>query len=119
MTLIGQVLVILVAFLHLFFAWVEMFAWTSLGPKMFRRFPKELFEPTKIMALNQGLYNGFLAVGLLYGVISEDYPWQWDIQMLFLTFVTVAGIVGALTVSRTIFYVQSAPALMAMIFISY
>jgi len=61
-----DILIGLVALLHLYFLWLEMFAWTTRGPKVFRGFPKELFKPTRNMAANQGLYNGFLAAGLIW-----------------------------------------------------
>ena len=63
---IGMVLVALIAALHAYIAWFEMFAWTSRGPKVFDMFPPELFEQTIQLAANQGIYNAFLAVGLVW-----------------------------------------------------
>lgn len=66
----------LVIILHFYFLYLEMFAWTTKGPKVFRGlFSKELFEKTKAMAANQGLYNGFLAVGLLWTFFIEHTHW--------------------------------------------
>jgi putative membrane protein len=92
----------------------EMFAWTTKGPKVFRNFPKDLFIPTKAMAANQGLYNGFLAAGLIWTFFIENIEWKWNIALFFLCCVAVAGIVGALTASKKILYVQTVPALIAI-----
>jgi putative membrane protein len=119
MNIITNVLIGLVAFLHLYFLWFEMFAWTTKGPKIFRNFPKELFEPTKSMAANQGLYNGFLAAGLIWTFFIEDVIWKNHISLFFLGCVAVAGIYGALSVSKKIFYIQAMPALIAIALIIF
>lgn len=119
MALVGQVLVILVIVIHLYIMWFEMFAWTTRGPKVFRGFAKDMFEPTKAMAANQGLYNGFLAAGLIFAMFIDDSVWQWNISMLFLIFVAVAGIYGAATASKKIIYVQTVPAILAMLAIGF
>ena len=66
-TLIG-----IIALLHSYFLWFEMFAWTTKGKKIFKSLPQELFEPTKPMVANQGLYNGFLAAGLIWTFFIRD-----------------------------------------------
>lgn len=99
----------LVAIIHLYILWFEMFAWTTRGPKVFRNFPKDLFAPTKAMAANQGLYNGFLAAGLIWTFFIGD-PWTDNIALFFLGCVAVAGIYGAATASKKILYVQTVPA---------
>ena len=109
-----NILVGLVAFLHLYFLWFEMFAWTTKGRKVFRSFPKELFEPTKPMAANQGLYNGFLAAGLIWTFFIEDTVWKTNVALFFLGCVAVAGIYGALSVEKKIFFVQALPSLIAI-----
>lgn len=119
MALVGQILVILVILIHLYIMWFEMFAWESRGPKVFRNFPKDIFAPTKSMAANQGLYNGFLAAGLVFAMFVTDPDWQWNITMLFLTFVAVAGVYGTATASKKILYVQTVPAVLAMLAITY
>lgn len=106
-----------IALLHFYFLWFEMFAWTSKGPKIFRKFPKELFAQTKAMAANQGLYNGFLAAGLLWTFFIENTDWIENISLFFLGCVAIAGIYGALTVSKKIFFIQAVPAILAIILI--
>ena len=115
MHLIPKILIALVAFLHIYFLWLEMFAWTTKGPKVFRSFPKELFEPTKVLAANQGLYNGFLAAGLIWSLLISTSPWNAYVAIFFLSCVLIAGIVGAMTASKKIFFVQGMPALIALI----
>ena len=109
-----KILIGLVVLLHLYFLYFEMFAWTSKGPKIFRGFPKDLFEPTKSMAANQGLYNGFLAAGLIWTYFITDPRWADNIALFFLGCVAVAGIYGALTVTKKIFFIQGLPALIAI-----
>jgi putative membrane protein len=94
--------------------WFEMFAWTSRGPKVFASFPKDLFEPTKTMAANQGLYNGFLSAGLIWSLLIGNVEWAQNIATCFLIFVAIAGIYGAITASRKIIYVQTVPAVLAL-----
>ncbi|GAB5401046.1 MAG: DUF1304 domain-containing protein [Aureisphaera sp.] len=109
-----QILIGIVAALHLYFMYFEMFAWTTLGRKIFRGFPKELFEPTKPLAANQGLYNGFLAAGLIWTFFIDDPIWKVNISLFFLGCVAVAGIYGALTAHKKIFFFQALPALIAI-----
>jgi putative membrane protein len=88
-----------------------MFAWTTKGPKIFKNFPKELFMPSKSLAANQGLYNGFLAAGILWSLLIEDIVWKENIALFFLSCVTIAGVFGALTADKKIFYIQALPAI--------
>tara|TARA_R110002051_G_scaffold95735_3_gene165758 strand:- start:1670 stop:2029 length:360 start_codon:yes stop_codon:yes gene_type:complete len=104
----------LIAFLHLYFLWLEMFVWTTKGPKVFRNFPSDLFVPTKQMAANQGLYNGFLAAGLIWSFFINNIEWKNNISLFFLSCIAIAGIYGAITVSRKIFFIQSLPALITI-----
>ena len=115
MTFVTDILVGIVALLHLYFLWLEMFVWTTKAKKVFRNFPKELFEPTKAMAANQGLYNGFLAAGLVWTYFIEDPIWRLNISVFFLGCVLLAGIYGGITVSKKIFFVQGLPALITMV----
>jgi len=111
MSLITQALVALVALAHLYFLVLEMFLWTRpLGMKVFR-LTREKAESTKVLAANQGLYNGFLAAGLLWSIIGE----RRDVATFFLACVIVAGLYGAATVNKRIFIVQSVPALIALV----
>lgn len=109
-----SIIVGLVAFLHFYFMYFEMFAWTSKGPKIFSAFPKDLFSKTKSMAANQGLYNGFLAAGLTWTFFIDNSEWKFNITLFFLSCVAIAGIYGALTVAKRIFYVQAIPALIGI-----
>ena len=109
MDILVQIVIAFVAIIHLYILWFEMFAWTTRGPKVFRHFPKDLFVPTKAMAANQGLYNGFLAAGLLWTFFIND-PWSDNIALFFLGCVAFAGIYGAATASKKILYVQTIPA---------
>lgn len=87
-----------------------MFAWTTKAPKVFRSLPKELFPPTKSLAANQGLYNGFLATGLIWSLFICDPNWGKNVAIFFLTCVFVAGIYGAVTANKKILLVQALPA---------
>jgi len=109
----------LVALIHIYIVWLEMFAWTTRGKKVFKQFPAELFEPTKTLAANQGLYNGFLAAGLIWSFFIEDPIWQDYVRLFFLSCVVVAGIYGAVTADKKIFFVQALPALLALCFIFF
>ncbi|MFS4454553.1 DUF1304 domain-containing protein [Maribacter sp. 2304DJ31-5] len=111
----AKIITILVALLHLYFLWLEMFVWTTRAKKVFRNFPSDLFEPTKNMAANQGLYNGFLAAGLVWSFLIENPVWAANISLFFLGCVTLAGIYGGITVSKRIFIIQGIPALFGLI----
>lgn len=114
MTLAISILIGFIAFFHLYILWFEMFAWTTRGPKVFRQFPKDLFPPTKTMAANQGLYNGFLAAGLIWTFFIDDPMWYKNIAIFFLACVAIAGIFGAATADKKIFFVQGLPAIVAL-----
>jgi putative membrane protein len=112
---IANLLVALVAVLHVYFLVLEMFLWTKpLGLKTFRNSPEKAAE-SAVLAANQGLYNGFLAAGLVWGLIQGVPAFAFQIKMFFLLCVIVAGVYGAVTVSRRILYVQAAPAALALI----
>lgn len=106
--------VLLVALEHVWFLVLEMFLWTRpIGLATFRNTP-ERARATAALAANQGLYNGFLAAGLLWGVLHPAEPVGRQVQAFFLTCVAAAGLFGALTVSRRILYVQALPALLGL-----
>lgn len=109
----------LMAFQHFFFLWLEMFAWTSYAPKVFRGFPKEFFGKTKAMAANQGLYNGFLAAGLVWAILAPDPAFAKQLSVFFAACVAAAGIYGGFSVQRTIFFVQGLPALLALVLLMF
>lgn len=110
----ASILIGLVTLIHFYILWFEMFAWESRGPKVFRDFPKDLFPPTKAMAANQGLYNGFLAAGLIWTFFISDPAWRDNVALFFLGCVAVAGIYGALTADKKILFVQTVPALLGI-----
>src|SRR3970282_2341386 len=110
MSAIALVLVLAVALLHLFFLVLWMFLWTRpLGRKVFRQ-SSEAAAQTRVLAANQGLYNGFLAAGLLWAAATG----QRDVALFFLGCGVVAGPYGAATVNRRIVFVQALPALLAI-----
>ncbi|MBL7921844.1 MAG: DUF1304 domain-containing protein [Bacteroidia bacterium] len=116
MHLIAQILTGIVAVIHLYIVYLEMFAWTTKGKETFKSFPKHLFEDTKGMAANQGLYNGFLAAGLIWSFFIRDPAWSCYVAYFFQGCVMIAGIYGAITVQRSILLVQTIPAGLAMLF---
>ncbi len=111
---VGLVLVALIAALHFYIAWFEIFAWTSRGPKVFDTFPPELFEQTIQMAANQGIYNAFLAVGLVWSLFIKEEKWQFNVAACFLIFVAIAGLVAAMTVAIKSGLPQFVPAVIAL-----
>ena len=86
-----------------------------MGKKVFKNFPPDLFEQTKSMAANQGLYNGFLAAGLVWTFFIKDIVWASNIGIFFLACVFVAGAYGAISISKKIFFIQGIPALLSII----
>lgn len=113
MLMIGYGLAALVALLHVWFLILEMFLWTKpLGLKTFRMSPEKA-ETTRVLAANQGLYNGFIAAGLIFGLITQ----QTQFLIFFLSCVVVAGGYGAYSVSRRILWIQAAPAALSLVFL--
>jgi putative membrane protein len=113
---LSQLLIAIVAVEHLYILWMEMFSWEKTGKKVFRgALAPELFKPTKTLAANQGLYNGFLAAGLVWSFFIADPVWKSNVAIFFLACVAVAGTYGAVTASRKIFFVQALPALIALV----
>ena len=113
MSIFATGLILLVAVLHIWFMVLEMALWQKpLGLKTFRMSPEKA-AATSVLAANQGLYNGFLAAGLLFSTLINDQTFQ----TFFLTCVIIAGLYGAYSVSHKIFFVQSLPALMALLLI--
>src|ERR1700759_5488702 len=115
MNWIANVLVALVAVLHVYFLVLEMFLWTRpLGLKTFRNTPEKA-QDSAVLAANQGLYNGFLAAGLIFGLLYPESRAGTHMQIFFLICVAAAGPYGGYSVSPRIFLVQAAPALIALI----
>jgi len=117
MEILIKIIIAIVVVLHLYFLYFEMFAWDTIGRKVFKTIPKEIFGQTKVMAANQGLYNGFLAAGLIWSFFITDPQWSFNIALFFLGCVAVAGIYGALSLSKKIFFVQAVPALLGIVLI--
>ena len=110
MSLLANGLIGVVASLHLYFLVLEMFLWTRpLGLKTFRNTPEKA-EITRVLAANQGLYNGFLAAGLFYAIATGSR----EFALFFLACVVVAALYGAYSVNRRIFLVQGVPAIAAL-----
>jgi putative membrane protein len=110
MNVIANILVALVALLHAGFLVLEMFLWTTpFGLKTFNMTP-EVAASSAVLAANQGLYNGFLAAGLVWGLVTD----QTQVKVFFLLCVVVAGVYGAATVSRRILLVQAIPAALGL-----
>ena len=106
--MLSNILTALVAIEHLYILYMEMFAWETRGKGFFKSLPEHLFGPS-----NQGLYNGFLSAGLVWSYFINDDTWSCNVRLFFLSCVFVAGLYGALTASRKIFFFQALPALLA------
>lgn len=114
--MISNILITIIALLHFYFLYLEMFAWETAGKKAFKgAMPDEMFKPTKTLAANQGLYNGFLAAGLIWSLLIKDKEWHTNVAMFFLTCVLIAGLYGAATASRKILIIQAVPAFIALL----
>lgn len=113
MDFIISALLVLIAMLHVFFMILEMFLWTRpLGRKIFRM-SEEAALSTQKLAANQGLYNGFLAAGCIWALVSGEL----SVQFFFLGCIFVAGIFGALSVNRRIFWIQAFPAMLTLLLV--
>lgn len=116
--IIAKIGVALVALEHLYILYMEMFAWTTLGKRTFKKaLPDDLFEATKGLAANQGLYNGFLAAGLIWSFFITEPLWQSKVALFFLGCVAVAGLYGGYRSSAKILIVQALPAIVTIILI--
>ena len=111
MKIAADLLIAIVALLHLGFLVLEMFLWNHpIGRKTFRM-TKEVAESSATLAANQGLYNGFLAAGLVWGLISGEFA----VKLFFLICILIAGLFGGFTAKRSILYIQALPALLALV----
>jgi putative membrane protein len=114
MNLVANVFVALVALLHAYFLVLEMFLWTKpVGLQTFRQSLAKA-EDSAVLAANQGLYNGFLAAGLVWGLVHPAPAFAFQIKVFFLVCVIVAGVYGACSVSKRILFVQALPAAIAL-----
>jgi len=112
---LASVLIAFVALEHLGFLVLEMFLWTSPTGMQVFGLTQDLAEQTSALAANQGLYNGFLAAGLIWSLVKKSGA--YSLQVFFLSCVVIAGIFGALTAKASILYVQGAPAMIALVLV--
>ncbi|MCT9932130.1 DUF1304 domain-containing protein [Planotetraspora sp. A-T 1434] len=113
MKLLADLAVAAVALLHVYILVLEMFLWTTPRARKAFGTDAEFAEKSRALAANQGLYNGFLAAGLIWGLIAPD-PVGFQAKVFFLACVAVAGLYGAATASRKILFVQTVPALISL-----
>lgn len=117
MAMIANILVGIVAALHAYFLVLEMFLWTTpTGLRVFNMTLQKA-QDSAVLAANQGLYNGFLAAGLIYGIFAANSAVGFQFKVFFLLCVIVAGLYGGYSVSPRIIYVQAVPAVIALIFV--
>lgn len=117
MKIIQIMLVGFVAFEHLYFLVIEMFLWSKPYGRRAFGLEKDFAESTKVLAANQGLYNGFLAAGLIWSLIETNFIHSHSLKIFFLSCVIIAGIYGAYSTKKVkLFYIQSVPAIIALIF---
>lgn len=112
-----MVITLLVAFIalqHIGFLVLEMFLWTKPAGRKIFGLDAEFAANSASLAANQGLYNGFLAAGLIWSVLHPSADFAFQLKLFFLSCVLIAGLYGWLTVSRTILFVQAVPALVAL-----
>jgi putative membrane protein len=111
MTVIANLIIAIVALLHLGFLVLEMFLWNHPVGRNTFKMTKEVSESSATLAANQGLYNGFLAAGLIWGLVSGEF----SVKLFFLICVLIAGIFGGFTAKRSILYLQALPALLGLV----
>ena len=116
--MIANILIAVIALLHIWFLILEMFLWDKpIGMKTFGNNPEKA-QLTKVLAQNQGLYNGFLAAGLIWSLCASA-PFSLQLANFFLGCVLVAGLYGAITASKKILYIQALPALIALLVVNF
>ena len=116
MRVVAEVLVGIVAAIHVYIVVLEMFLWTTPRGQQAFGLTAEFAEQAKALAANQGLYNGFLAAGLIWGLIASD-PVGYAARVFFLVCVVIAGIYGSATASRRILFIQALPAAIALVLV--
>lgn len=109
MSLLENILVGIIALEHCFILYIEMFAWKKMGPKIVKGMSPEFLEESSGMAANQGLYNGFLAAGLIWSILLSKDVWAQNIAVFFLGCVLIAGVYGGFRSSRSILFKQALP----------
>ena len=109
-----KILIGIIALFHCYILWFEIFAWETKGRRVIRAYQKDLFSQTKVMAANQGLYNGFLAGGLIWTFFIQNIEWQNNVALFFLSCVAIAGIFGGITADKKIVFIQAVPAVITI-----
>lgn len=117
MTIIANTLIALTGLLHIGFLVLEMFLWTGPKGRVVFRMTAEQAETTRVLAANQGLYNGFLAAGLFWSLIQAEAAFAIQLKVFFLVCVVVAAIYGAWSVKPRILLIQGGPAIAALVFL--
>ena len=117
MLLAAKILIVIVALLHFFFLIIEMFLWTKPFGRRTFGLQEDFARESKTLAANQGLYNGFLAVGLLWGLLTD--PLNNQLTVFALGCVVIAGLYGGITVNRRILWIQALPAVLALAFLRF
>ncbi|CAL2107124.1 putative membrane protein [Tenacibaculum sp. 190524A02b] len=118
MIFIINILIVFVSIIHLYTFYLQSFVWKTKGKKVFKKHPESYFEISEKLAFNQGIYNAFLAVGLLWTFFISSNQWAYNIALFFLSFIAVAGVIGSITSGeKSIFFIQSLPAFIAIILI--
>jgi len=115
----SSLLIALIALAHIGFLWMEMANWPRMAKRLGLNTTPEFLEQTKVMAANQGVYNGFLAAGLIWSLVIGDPDWARNVAIFFLLCVAVAGAYGGWSVSKRIYGVQMAPALVALLLVLF
>lgn len=115
MDILASILVLIIALEHIYILYLEMFLWAKPKGRKIFGMSEEQAEATKVLAANQGLYNGFLAAGLLWGLIYSNPETAYHIQLFFTVCVLVAGLYGGATASKVIYKVQALPAFITLV----
>ena len=115
MIIFENILIILIAIECFYIQWIEMVSWSTKGASIFPEPEPGFFDKTKSMAANQGLYNGFLGAGLICSAIISDPIWKLRASAFFLICIIIAGIFGAISVTKSIFIKQSIPSLIVLL----
>lgn len=119
MQTVSLVLTGLVGLIHVYFMYLEMALWEKKRIREIFGLSAEFAKQTRMMAMNQGLYNGFLAAGLLWSLVAQDASFKLQLQIFFLGCVLIAGVVGAFTVTKRIFFIQGLPAAVALLTLAF
>lgn len=114
MSLIAKILIALIALEHIYFLVLEMFLWTTPRTRAAFGMSAEQAEQSRVLAANQGLYNGFLAAGLIWSLLAPT-AYARELALFFLACVLIAGLYGGATANKRIWYVQALPAAIALI----